>query len=211
LDAGFGLHYCFYGKRIPDGAHGPLGSKSGVIGGIQAGYNWQINSLVLGIEADFDGLGYKTSASQITAAGALAFGGDTINSRRATWLATVRGRLGFAFDRALIYATGGVAFSALRYGVNDSCITAPCGNGMIDGSARVDTGWTVGVGLEYGITQNWTVKGEYLYAAFDGATFRARDTAAGLFTVPYSATSTNFNIARVGLNYKFGGPVVAKY
>jgi outer membrane immunogenic protein len=134
------------------------------------------------------------------------------------WFGTVRGRVGYLpTDRVLLYATGGLAYGHLGS-------DAP-GLGLGWGSTRA--GWTVGAGAEAAIDRNWSVKLEYLYmdlgnvgganASATGVTNAPNTPTPGFNTVTTtaltSAFSTRFtdNIVRVGLNYRFGGPIVAKY
>jgi len=145
-------------------------TKAGFTGGIQAGYNWQINSLVLGIEADINALSGKPA---IAAAGAVSVNTGTFtlaNSANASWLATVRGRVGFAADRVLIYATGGVAFANIKFSqsFSDICCTSRTPLTTFETSSW-KTGYAVGWGLEYAITNNVSMRGEYLYAGGFGA------------------------------------------
>lgn len=183
---------------------------NGVIGGGQIGYNWQVNQWVLGLEADFQGSGQNADGSFLTAAPggltqipigtpiALVFGTQIsmpatgsfptsiAYSDKLDWFGTVRGRLGYAFERWLPYVTGGWAY----------------GNGEINGTATVGgvatsfsgsqdySGWTVGGGLEWAFANNWSAKAEYLYIDFsdgpNGSSKRLTD-----------------NIVRAGVNYKF--------
>jgi outer membrane immunogenic protein len=160
--------------------------QSSLIGGVQAGYNWQISNIVLGLEADFD----FASANKQVSLGSLA-GLNTHHSRLST-LATVRGRLGMAFDRLLAYATGGAAFARLKNEVINTGFpfTASRGNST--------TGWTIGGGLEYAISNHWTFKVEYLYVAFPDKAVVVPTPAPYAFAFEDSAS-----IARVGINYKF--------
>ena len=115
-------------------------------------------------------------------------------------------RAGWAFDRVLLYATGGVAFShwSLNHTYSDTVDAVPVN--ITTSTTR--TGWTVGGGLEYALTNNWTVRGEYLYADF--GTFNNYLTQLSLafvaggsgFTVLHPEKLRE-NIARAGLNYKF--------
>jgi outer membrane immunogenic protein len=195
------------------GFSAPIGSKTSVIGGLQAGYNFQFSSIVLGIEADIDATGYNSSGAVRNLAGVVVGAGDTLGAKKANWLGTVRGRLGVAFfDRGLIYVTGGAAFSDLKYSVVDSCAGAPCGPALASGSATVDVGYAVGGGIEYAFSPSWSVKGEYLYSSFGGKTFRTTNVPAS--TTLYSTGRTDLHQVRVGVNYHFGAPaaaVVAKY
>jgi outer membrane immunogenic protein len=181
-------------------------TQGGFTAGGQVGYNWQINSLVLGVEADINALSGKPA---IAAAGAVSVNTGTFtlaNSASADWLATVRGRAGFAADRFLIYATGGVAFAHIKFSqsFSDICCTSSTPLTTFTTSAT-KTGYAVGGGLEYAFASNWSLRGEYLYAGGFGAVGGS-----------YVATSVNGNgdlhsgsarlsiqQARLGLNYKF--------
>jgi len=168
-------------------AGAPLGSHSsdGFLGGLQAGYNVQFNQIVVGVEGDI-------SWADLNGAGVCGAAG--LCSTSTDWLATVTGRLGYAFDNALLYGKGGVAFAG-----NDYAETAGPGT-----ASETKTGWTVGVGLEYAFAPNWSTKVEYNYMDFgtDGLIFS--DGA------PISVDQTA-NVVKFGINYKFGGPLVARY
>lgn len=183
----------------------PLGSQSSFLGGLQLGYNYQINQFVLGIEADVDWLRYNVSAPEQTPAGVVLTGGDTIGSKKMDWLSTIRGRIGYAgYDRALLYVTGGVAISNLKYQVVDACNTGACGGGLTSGSANETVGYALGGGVEYAFTGNWSAKAEYLYIDFAGTNFTTSASTSVAIT-PWSADATRINLVRFGLNYRFGG------
>ncbi|WNJ93549.1 porin family protein [Bosea sp. 685] len=189
------------------GATSALGNKTDFTGGAQAGYNFQINQFVLGAEGDFGYLGYRSTAVQrnpLTGAPQAPPIGDTFGRKKADWLATIRARVGVAFDRLLVYATAGVAFSDLQYSVSDTCNVTPCGGGLISGNASPDIGWVFGGGAEYAFTDNWTIKGEYLYNRFEGKNIRGDATyRVGSGSTPYHAAATEIHVVRLGLNYKF--------
>jgi outer membrane immunogenic protein len=148
----------------------------GALAGATLGYNLQTGSWVWGIEGDFDYSWVKGSDSAGTGACA-APGCETRNN----WLATARGRLGYAgWDRWLPYITGGAAFGSIK------TTTAA---GVADSKTRL--GWTVGLGLEYAVLTNWTAKIEYLYADLGTTTTTAADV------------TFKENLVRVGLNYRF--------
>lgn len=192
----------------------------GFIGGGQLGYNWQISPLwVAGLEADISWVDAKRTVS---------LPGPTDPSRivtateRLDWFGTVRGRLGITpADRLLIFATGGLAYGHvnlstaltridLATGANTCVLPAGGGNNCQNGSAsEVKYGWTVGAGLEWAVDRNWTVKGEYLYYDLGHISHPMIDTR---FPFVFNASAdVRGNIVRAGVNYKFGGPVVAKY
>jgi outer membrane immunogenic protein len=194
---------------------GGLGSQSaGFIGGGQAGYNWQTGAFVLGVETDFDGTTNSKSFSNVGApfAGAVpaALAGDflTVNGKASlSWLGTTRGRVGFVAtpdNRLLIYATGGVAYGGGSANFSAFDHTTGAFWGGNPSSSRV--GWTIGGGVEYAITNNITIKGEYLYADLGSSSF----TSIGTGLVPALAGVTvsgkidyNASIFRAGVNYKF--------
>jgi outer membrane immunogenic protein len=100
-----------------------VGDDSAFIGGGQLGYNYAFNTIVAGIEADFSGFDFQ--AAKIPPSSRADWGSDTRVSVEMNWLSTVRGRLGVAMDRWLIYGTGGVAFSDGEYRNHDFCNTVP--------------------------------------------------------------------------------------
>ncbi len=181
----------------------------GVIGGIQLGYNWQVDPRwMVGIEADANWLGGSDSRALVYP-GPLPAAGDVLtNSTKANFLGTIRGRLGLTFDRALFYATGGVAFGSIKT-TDSMCIQGCPGTAATFASADSTTnrtGWTLGGGLEYGFTPNWTAKLEYLYVDlgnFNTTIPSATGCIGGLvcdITIHHKYTD---NVVRVGLNYKF--------
>jgi outer membrane immunogenic protein len=165
-------------------ASGPVsGSGHGLFGGLQAGYNYQIGSMVLGVEVDGQFSGQKGT-----------FNGNAgpnffTSSATVPWFATARGRVGYAFDRTMIYLTGGGVF----------------GDGKIDGTSTVTGPFTVsktyftytaGAGIEHALWSRWTAKLEYLYVGTPNH-------------VPVPPTTTNItgsitsHLLRLGLNYRF--------
>jgi outer membrane immunogenic protein len=166
-------------------------SPSGVVGGAHIGYNYQVAQFVFGLEGDVDGASYHGGG-----VGAL---GTTVNQRIGID-GSVRGRVGYAFDRALFYATGGAAFASIQ----DSYLPAAGGFSSI---SRSRVGWTVGGGIEYAITNNWSIRAEYRYTDYGHYT----DTP---FAGPVFNHPTDHRVM-AGFSYKFDmfnpAPVVAKY
>ena len=156
---------------------------SGAIGGGTAGYNQQFGSFVGGLEGDISGSGVQGE----TNCGNTLFNCGTKNN----WLATLRGRFGYAFDNFMPYVTGGVADGDINVW---SGLKSTGGGGV--NFTTTKAGWTAGVGLETGFFSNWTVKAEYLYVQLQNAN---EPSNVG------RPTTTKFleNIVRVGLNYKF--------
>jgi len=153
--------------------------SGGMIGGT-AGYNWQGagSPWVFGLEGDLDwtNINGKTSV-------ACPLGCTTGNN----WLATVRGRVGYAFDRIMPYFTGGLA-------VGDIKATTP----LFAGKSETNAGWTVGGGLEVALMNNWTAKAEYLYVDLGNANCSA---LCGLTAGNNVGLTTN--VVRGGINYRF--------
>jgi outer membrane immunogenic protein len=140
------------------------------------------------------------------------------------WMFTLRPRVGLAFDRALLYVTGGLAVANLKFNqaFSEPPFTPTPEVASLD-STRA--GWVVGGGLEFALGGGWTIKGEYLYARFQtdaavGQLVNANGSGPGCpgtFTCGATFTNNLSNLtvqtARAGLNYKFdwGGPVRAAY
>ena len=190
----------------------------GVIGGGQAGYNWQRQNWLFGLEGDLQGSSERSNGALCTAAGCPAGSLLFNTSYRLDWFGTFRGRVGIlATPQFLLYATGGLAYGHVS--ANEP--TVP----LSWGSTRA--GWTVGAGGEWALDSHWSIKLEYLY--MDLGTFGSTSTTAttvtnalntprvGFNTVTTTTTTAAFgtrfsdNILRLGVNYRFGGPAVARY
>ncbi len=199
--------------------------SSGVLGGAQFGYNWQVNRRwLVGIETDFDWSGMKGSSSSagIINVGPTAFSATV--DEQIKWFGTVRARLGYLpADNLLTYVTGGFAYGQVEHsgrysasggvgfgagGFSISCVVgaATCLTGASNGTS---IGWTAGAGLEYAVWKNVTFKVEYLYVNLGSRSVTETTLAIdnlfpgtpGSFNANYSDTS--FNVARIGLNYRF--------
>ena len=157
-------------------------TASAFMGGGQIGYNYQTGPWVLGIEADITGT--NLSASNTDAAG-------FTHSTNTFWTSTVTGRLGYAWNRVLVYGKGGVAFAN-----EGNTVTGPIGASISTG-ASTQTGWTAGGGIEYALDRNWSVRGEYDYMGFGSQNVPA--------LLPGAPGSVNLNIQRAmaGINYRF--------
>jgi len=136
---------------------------SSVAGGGHVGCNYMFpNRWVIGIEGDWSAMDLDGDRATT---GSLVLGERFFV--KWDWLATVRGRLGYAWDRTLVYVTGGGAWANL-----DAANYLPaCVPGCGVNASSTYSGWTVGVGFEYAMTQNWILGLEYLHAEFDGKTF----------------------------------------
>jgi outer membrane immunogenic protein len=146
-------------------------NPSGFVGGVQAGYNWRLSPSgpwVFGLEGDLQATGAD----------------DTFAPWKFSnpWFGTLRGRVGYAFfNNLLVYGTGGLAFGELRaerFGLSES---------------HTNAGWTAGVGAEFGFTQQWSAKVEYLYV----------DLSNSNFTITGVPNGYHFGVLRAGINYHF--------
>ena len=158
----------------------------GGFGGGQIGYNYQTGSFVFGVETDFQGAGISDSVT-----GTTANGNDFTSKESIDWFGTARGRLGFAVGNALLYGTGGFAYGNVNQHATNG--------GDVFVSNTTQTGYAAGGGVEYKFTPAWSVKAEYQY--IDLGSQKLTDNL-GIST---NSLDTNFQTARVGLNYRFGG------
>ena len=188
---------------------------SGATGGFQAGYNYQFGAAVAGVELDWEY--FKRTSSLGPNAGLMSdinLGLPLLvsNEVASTWLATIRGRLGFAWDRLLLYGTGGVAFTDVRYTQTVTTSLLITGATVVNVVTETKSGVTVGGGAEYALWNNLTLRAEYLYAQFTGVSgtsvlqFANSFPPPAFFSNPVAGSTGNLHdhIVRVGLNYKFG-------
>jgi outer membrane immunogenic protein len=208
-------------------ATGPVSyNLKGVIGGIQAGYNWQVDRRwVLGLETDFNGSGIRGGGNNVS-----NFSSSTVQTIAANqsieWFGTVRARLGWlATDSLMFYGTSGFAYAKVHenvtysssdpglnftsdpFGFQCGAANSTCFSGS---SARTAIGWTLGAGAEYAVAQNISLKAEYLYTSLGGDAFNVVALSAfpaGGAPIPSSFRASygnvNFQVARFGVNYKF--------
>ncbi len=163
----------------------PVGSfnvSGGLIGGT-IGYNWQYGAWVFGLEGDVDWTNISGTTNLGGIGGCLVLTCQTRND----WLATARGRVGYAFDRWLPYVTGGLAVGNIQ-----------AGSPGFTGVDTANAGWTVGAGVEFAIAGNWTAKAEYLYVDLGNT---ACGTACAF--APTNNVSLTANVVRGGINYRF--------
>lgn len=132
-----------------------INKPDGILGGGQVGYNHQFGALVVGIEGDISATGIDGTRYDVA-----PFAGDRYTDRL-KWTATVVGRLGYAFDRTLLYVKGGAAFAHADHEYLWTGTTA------IATGDRNPSGWTIGGGIEYALAPNWSVRADYSYMDFD--------------------------------------------
>jgi outer membrane immunogenic protein len=200
--------------------------NGGVFGG-QIGYNWQPNrNFVLGIEADLQGTWQNgtdnpPSVSTTTTCNFLGFGVTCPGTNsvgvdeKLRWFGTARARLGFVpWDNVMLYVTGGAAFGEVEWNAtttNAGTLAGVTTTAGINSATATSThaGWTVGGGSEWVLSGPWTAKLEYLFV--DLGTIGNTFTAGGVVPTVVETSHVRDNIVRIGLNYRFGGPVVARY
>jgi len=152
---------------------------SGGQAGGTIGYNRQLGNVVFGVEGDIDWSGLKGTSTTAGCPG----GCSTSDS----WLSTVRGRIGYSFDRVMPYATGGLAVGDIR-------ASAP----GFAGGTSTNAGWTLGGGVEVALPGNWSAKAEYLRVDLGGF------NCTGCSAPPTNNVSLQENVFRAGVNYHFG-------
>ncbi len=166
-----------------------------LIGG-QIGVNWQLsNGFVIGAELDADYFNAKqTNRATIAVAGPPQFTGTASLEFKQTWLATARLRAGFAMDSLLLYATGGLAGAGTKI-TGSYNLTTPVASGSTS-ETGTDFGWTIGAGAEYMVTDNFSLRGEYLYVDLgsDVLDFGSGDELEADYSM---------HIVRAGVNYHF--------
>jgi outer membrane immunogenic protein len=202
----------------------------GIVGGGQIGYNWQMQNWVWGFEADIQGTDEKGSRAFTCPTGVctpstvppgflalvIVVPGAAVPlslDQKIDWFGTVRARAGVLVSpRVLLYATGGLAYGEVK---SSEIVGGVAGFS----STTTNVGYTVGAGVEGVIGGNWTAKLEYLYVDLGrvSGSFATAIPALGAGTVANGTLTSNYssritdNVLRVGLNYKFSGPVAAKY
>jgi len=159
---------------------------SAILGGGQLGVNWMRNSFLLGAEADFTWMDLKGSANDAN--------GNT-HTVHSHWLSLVTGRLAYGVDRFLVYAKGGAAFGNERNKVVDTL------GQLAVSSTTTQVGWTVGGGIEYAITPNWSARVEYDFVDLPSHGIVLVGPRA-MGSVP---ANVDFTVQKIvgGINYRF--------
>jgi outer membrane immunogenic protein len=184
--------------------HWSYDTDSSFIGGGTVGCNWQPvgSPWVFGLEGeigaiDLNGTGYDPFAYEYYPLWSTVKIGD--------WYGMITGRLGYAWDRVLVYAKGGAAFLTV-----DAAVYDPYTAFAATGSKDIST-WTIGGGLEYAFNWNWSLKAEYMFIGLDNVNACGAYFNYGSFC--WNHELEGIHTAKIGLNYRFGGgaPVVARY
>ena len=181
---------------VPEGCHDATGA---VVGG-QIGYRWQMASWVFGVEAQGDWADLSGSGPSSPAALTSA----VTNQTKIDAFGLFTGQIGYTFNNVLVYAKGGAAVTDSKY---SGIIT---GSGVVfDQSTQTRWGGAVGAGLEVGFAQNWSVGVEYDHLFMGNSNISFPATAPANTRV--DSIKQDVDLGMVRLNYRFGGPVVAKY
>lgn len=193
------------GLYFPGGGNVLPGVKpQGVLGGLQIGYNWQVSPiLVLGAVTDIQASGMKASASALGTPGCCVPTTQS-NEAKIQWFGTARGKAGYAADKWLIYATGGLAYGKVEENAAFNC--AACGPPQFfaGSSSKTKTGWVIGAGLDYALTRNWILGAEYLYFDLGSIATTAILTSGTNVNTTFSSNAKfRGSIARVTVDYKF--------
>jgi outer membrane immunogenic protein len=166
-------------------------SMSGFVVGPTIGANFQTDAFVFGIEGDFDYSSIDGKSSSAFCAN-LGFSVNACETKN-TWLATARGRFGYAVDRVLFYGTAGGAFGNIESGANSGL------------QSSTKAGWTAGAGVEVAFADNWTARVEYLFVDLQNGTCNTANPC-GNDPGPVAANQTvkfDANLVRLGFDYKF--------
>lgn len=191
---------------------------SGVLGGVQFGYNYQMNDMVFGIETDLQ-TSSRSRQNRSFSEPYVGFierdNGRATNTQRYNYLGTVRGRVGYLVTpNLLLFATGGLAYGDKRektvFQVDRVNFNIPAATARLSGSSW-NIGWVLGGGAEYALDTSWSVKGEALYYDLGRNSSSGSITQLGVFgSRPFVGSNIRARvwergvIARIGLNYKFG-------
>ena len=183
-----------------DNSHRP----DGFLGGVQAGFNWQIDHWLIGVEGQWSWTDWHASS-------ALSNDGTDRFHTRVNWVATGAVRLGWAVNRALLYVKGGGAWA------NEKHWLADLGGEFLNPEFLTPIfttrlGWMVGVGGEYAFWNNWSVKLEYDYMDFGTKNYTLYDVTGSGYWESYDV-GQKIQIIMLGVNYRFGSsePIVARY
>ncbi len=175
LYVGGNLGWAFGNFNNSSGGAGGLGTNAnGVTGGLYTGYNFQVSpNVVVGAEADFSLTDLSNTRNNL---------GLSVESK-SDWNSNIRARVGYAFDRYMVYGAGGLAIADLEVAANG------------DRDSKTALGWTVGAGAEAAVTNNLTTRLEYVYQDFGSQDFNLNGTGV-------SSEFDNSQV-RLGVGYKF--------
>ncbi|MDB5595227.1 MAG: outer membrane protein Omp31 precursor [Hyphomicrobiales bacterium] len=174
-------------------------NSSGFLGGAQIGYNWQFaNGIVGGVEADYAFSNVEGKLS--LGAAATGLNGSINAGSKLSGLGSVRARVGYGWDRALFFVTGGWAYGRVKSSLNAEANVL--GGFSLSTSDNLN-GWALGAGVEYALTNNISIKTEYLYVDLGNSTLYSRDYRPNLAASAKLDVETKLHVVRAGVNYRF--------
>jgi outer membrane immunogenic protein len=179
-------------------------SNGRFIGGGQVGFNYQVNNFVVGVEGDIDGLAGNNGGN---GTGLIVPGvGTIVASSNNSWISTVAARFGIANDHWLFYGKAGGGWVGTS---NLTISNLTTGTTIVGNNSRTASGFLGGVGVEYAITNNWTVKAEYDYLGLSRRNFIVPVGSPFFVGDTFTNGGRNVQMVKVGFNYLFnaGGPV----
>ncbi len=181
-------------------------TDASAIAGGTVGCNWQPGGTqwVLGVEGE--GAYLHSKGSAVDPNSVAQFGSDTVDSTKiGDWYAVVAGRLGYAVGPWLVYAKGGAAFTKVNSSVIDACNTpGVCGTALITATGSSSpVSAAVGGGLEYALTDHWTVKGEYLWLGINPSFSVCGVASTGSTFCSAHTVGNGISTGKLGVNYKF--------
>jgi outer membrane immunogenic protein len=179
------------------GGEGSHDADGGTVGG-QVGYRWQSGGWVFGLEAQGNWADFKGSNNSLVFPG-------FVNTSKTEAFGLFTGQIGYAWNTTLLYVKGGAAVTSDKYRINSAA------TGALFASSSNDTNWggTVGVGLEWAFAPNWSAAVEYDHLFMQDRTVNFTSPAG--VVVGSDRINQDVDLVTVRLNYKFGGPVVARY
>jgi len=167
--------------------------QQGAIGGAQLGCNYQVNSFVLGLRGDL-------SLSDVNGKALLDLNDEpNIYHTNAKYFGTLAARVGYSFDRLLVYGEGGLAFTRLSH----NWLHIESGNTDTFSADSNRMGWMLGAGVEYALTNNWSTFIDYNYMSFPQKNISGMRLDDGVWEPEVYQTGTNVHAVKIGLNYKF--------
>lgn len=187
---------------------GSLGADpKGWLTGIQLGYNYEIGKFVIGAETDFSLADIQNKSSFVHVGPILPFAFYTTSAeQRMQWFGTLRGRLGFTpVNNLMIYGTGGLAYGRVEYAGNINRSAILVNFDLLGSDTVTKTGWTAGGGIEYALSNRWSVKGEYLYYDLGSETLTGVQNPRPIILTQNSANYafvTRGSIVRLGFNFR---------
>jgi outer membrane immunogenic protein len=207
-------------------------NATGLLGGVQLGYNWQFGHWVLGVEGQYSFAqlngDHQNNVLEVGLLGPLTFTSNSVDrlTSKIDGIGTIAGRIGFAsesMDRTLFFVKGGAAFARKQYADQFNAVGTLCDGAGLCGVFVTDSGafngsqnnwgWMAGIGLEYGLTENWSANIEYNYLGFGTKTVNLQGTNCQQTFSPPNLTCTsisrpfdinqNMQLLKFGVNYHF--------